>query len=354
VLPASGLLTDLHHPNVLRVYAFVSPDAPASPPGAAPPPPPSPPGAPVAGVVMERAGGGPLSAFLAAGRGPLPLRLRAELALQAANGLAYLHELGVAHLGVRPSNLLLDGPPPLVAAAARAGERGGGGGGGGGDALAAAVDAGWAPVLKVADFWQRPQPLRRGGGGGGGIGLQRGGSLAASGSLTADGDSLPSASSLLRSGSLAASGGLLSSGSCASSAAAGIAVAGDPAAAAAAGAPAHAYAAPELVAGGWDGSASDRADVWSLGVVMLQMVTREVPYQGLPPERVLAGLAAGSLRLEVPPSCEPEWAGLLEACLDPVPGARPSMRHLAHQLEAVREHAAAAAGAAPAAAAAGL
>jgi hypothetical protein len=51
---------------------------------------------------------------------PLPLRTRAELALGAVSGLAYLHEMRVVHFDLKPDNLLLDGPLVLP------GEGGGG------------------------------------------------------------------------------------------------------------------------------------------------------------------------------------------------------------------------------------
>lgn len=57
----------------------------------------------------------------------IPLRTRAELALHAVNGLAYLHEMNVVHFDLKPDNLLLDGPLLLAPGYA-------------------------VPALKVADF----------------------------------------------------------------------------------------------------------------------------------------------------------------------------------------------------------
>ncbi|KAI8467818.1 MAG: kinase-like protein [Monoraphidium minutum] len=244
--------------------------------------------------MTEFVGGGSLAQFLRAAGGPLPLRLRCELALQAANGLAYLHELRIVHFDLKPDNLLLDGPPALILAAARSGAPPGTAGDGGAAAgegaeapalaaaaavAAAAAAAAWFPTVKVADFGLSKHKL----------------------------NSYVSSCRDLR-GTLP-------------------------------------YMAPELVAD--PERVSEKADVWSLGVVMWEMAAREVPYQDLTPQQILKGLMCGGLHLDAPPWCEPEWAGLLEACLEPNPDNRPAMRDLCRHLEAIlRDQAATAAAAA--------
>lgn len=100
--------------------------------------------------------------------------------------------------------------------------------------------------------------------------------------------------------------------------------------------------APELVAD--PERVSEKADVWSLGVVMWCLLTRRPPYAGLGPRQILVALATGALQLGLPAWCEPEWRGLVEAALDPRPEGRPTMRELAAQLEAIRDQEMAVAG----------
>ena len=42
--------------------------------------------------------------------GLLPLLLRAQLAVQVASGMAFLHDSNIVHFDLKPDNLLLDAP----------------------------------------------------------------------------------------------------------------------------------------------------------------------------------------------------------------------------------------------------
>jgi hypothetical protein len=88
-------------------------------------------------------------------------------------------------------------------------------------------------------------------------------------------------------------------------------------------------AAPEAV--------TDRADVWSLGVVLWELVAARAPWAEVPPARLVAALGAGGARLPIPAWCEPAWRALIEACWLREPGLRPSAAALAAQLERVRD-----------------
>ena len=57
------------------------------------------------------------------------------------------------------------------------------------------------------------------------------------------------------------------------------------------------YMAPELVSD--PERVSEKADVWSLGMVLWEMLTRQVPFTHLTPQQIIAGLMGGKLQPEV-------------------------------------------------------
>lgn len=226
------MLSNLNHPNVLRFYGVVV-ESHAEPN--------------VIGIMTEYMKGGSLAAFLRT-EGWLHLKCRAEMALSAVNGLAYLHEMSIVHFDLKPDNLLLDGK------------------------LQQGYD-GSVPSLKVADF---------------GLSKQKWGREFVSGVRDLRG-TLP-------------------------------------------------YMAPELVSD--PERVSEKADVWSLGMVLWEMLTRQVPFTHLTPQQIIAGLMVGNLQPEVPDWCEQEWRLAMESCWEVNPDHRPSLRDLARRLELIIEHAA--------------
>jgi hypothetical protein len=59
-------------------------------------------------LVLDLVPGGSLAERLT---GPLPARVAVELTVGVARAVDHLHRLGIIHLDVKPSNILLDGPP---------------------------------------------------------------------------------------------------------------------------------------------------------------------------------------------------------------------------------------------------
>ena len=132
------------------------------------------------------------------------------------------------------------------------------------------------------------------------------------------------------------------------------------------------YMAPELVSDPM--RVSEKADVWSLGMVLWEMLTLQVPFGDLTPQQIVAGLMVGNLQppvrgdatagcivrswscdgsemvlhhgsihtpassahledaavapLQIPEWCESSWQSLLEACWEVSPSARPHLRDL--------------------------
>eukprot|EP00193_Tetraselmis_chui_P005078 CAMPEP_0177762862 /NCGR_PEP_ID=MMETSP0491_2-20121128/6567_1 /TAXON_ID=63592 /ORGANISM="Tetraselmis chuii, Strain PLY429" /LENGTH=803 /DNA_ID=CAMNT_0019278937 /DNA_START=1048 /DNA_END=3459 /DNA_ORIENTATION=+ len=226
------LLSSLNHPNVIRFFGVVVENVASHN---------------VVGIITEYMSGGSMSALLHTPPGlPLPpvipLRRRAELALGAVNGMAYLHELRIVHFDLKPDNLLLDG------------------------------DLYSATNVKVADFGLSKHKYT----------------------------SYVSGCKDLR-GTLP-------------------------------------YMAPELVSD--PDHVSEKADVWSMGIVLWELVARQVPYVELSPQQIVSGLMSGCLRPDTPDWVEDEWRLLVESCLVVNPQHRPSFRELAARLERVRDEAA--------------
>ena len=69
--------------------------------------------------------------------------------------------------------------------------------------------------------------------------------------------------------------------------------------------------APELVSD--PERVSEQADVWSLGMVLWEMHTRQVPFTHLTPQQIIAGLMVGNLQPEVcPPSLPKSHSTVLD------------------------------------------
>ena len=328
------MLAGLNHQNVLRFYAVAVDEAGGGGRGgrgggveactAATPPPPLAGAhkkahhrAPIVGILTEHCAGGSLAAHLKQpeGReagpssgaggppsspasasspttpppGTLPLAVRAGLALGAARGLAYLHAMRVVHLDLKPENLLLDAGLDVAAAMVALRRRRGGG-----VCASEKAGVGATPPALLALAGALPTVKVAD------FGLARV-RWAANGRYVAP---------------LAHLQGTLP------------------------------FMAPELVAD--PGHVSDRADVWSLGVVMWQLATRAAPHAGLGPSAIVAGLmatGAGGSGGGAPPFTpgplpawvEPAWRDLVEACWEPLPAERPSAAQVAARLEALLE-----------------
>lgn len=87
-----------------------------------------------------------------------------------------------------------------------------------------------------------------------------------------------------------------------------------------------AYLAPEQVAGK---ELTPAVDIYSLGLVLLEALTAERAFPGLPIEAAIARLSADP---PIPATVDPEWAALLRRMTDRIPENRPTAQEVAEEL----------------------
>ncbi|KAD1859316.1 hypothetical protein E3N88_34911 [Mikania micrantha] len=87
------------------------------------------------------------------------------------------------------------------------------------------------------------------------------------------------------------------------------------------------WMAPELLNGG-----SKKVDVFSFGIVLWEILTREEPYANMHYGAIIGGIVNNTLRPVIPSDCDPEWRRLMEECWAPDPAVRPSFTEITNQL----------------------
>ena len=92
------------------------------------------------------------------------------------------------------------------------------------------------------------------------------------------------------------------------------------------------WAAPECLQGQPN---SLMADVYAFGVVVYEVLTRKVPYEGEDLERIYEEVSRGELRLELPAGCSAEVSVLMNECLHLSPSKRPPFAELSRRLHAM-------------------
>lgn len=106
-----------------------------------------------------------------------------------------------------------------------------------------------------------------------------------------------------------------------------------------------AYMAPEMFEG--SSEISEKCDVYSFAVILWEMITGEVPWDGATPMQVIFAVGVQRQRLPLPPSCPEAMQGLVERCWAADPGVRPGFPEILQSLLVERRRALAVAGVQP-------
>ncbi|KAG9400492.1 hypothetical protein AC1031_010711 [Aphanomyces cochlioides] len=90
------------------------------------------------------------------------------------------------------------------------------------------------------------------------------------------------------------------------------------------------WMAPEVLAAE---KYTEKADVFSFGVVCWETVTHACPYDGLSQIQAALGVLNHNLRPTIPPDCPPFLKKLMTVCWGPVPEKRPTFAHIIDMLQ---------------------
>eukprot|EP01114_Cavostelium_apophysatum_P020947 TRINITY_DN716_c2_g1_i1.p1 TRINITY_DN716_c2_g1~~TRINITY_DN716_c2_g1_i1.p1 ORF type:complete len:545 (+),score=115.02 TRINITY_DN716_c2_g1_i1:74-1708(+) len=93
-----------------------------------------------------------------------------------------------------------------------------------------------------------------------------------------------------------------------------------------------AWAAPEVLR---NSRYTEKADVYSYGVVLWELYTREDPYFGMPAFQIIFSVGTEGLRPVIPLSCPPDFSDLIRDCWHSDPQHRPSFDVIIQRLKAL-------------------
>lgn len=81
---------------------------------------------------------------------------------------------------------------------------------------------------------------------------------------------------------------------------------------------------------------SEKADVFSFGIILWEIASREPPYRDISGTQVSIGVVERDLRPEIPKDTPEQFARLMKKCWERVPALRPTFKEIIHDLERMK------------------
>ncbi|VEN45229.1 unnamed protein product [Callosobruchus maculatus] len=91
-----------------------------------------------------------------------------------------------------------------------------------------------------------------------------------------------------------------------------------------------AWMAPEAIQ---ELACSEKVDIWSFGIVLWELLTCEVPYDGMEQGAIMYAVGTGKLRPPIPESCPDGYKLIMQMCWKMNPKERPSFKLICNHLE---------------------